>query len=115
MNFLRLLPVILSFLLMAAHFFRVGQIYPAGACVVILFLLLPKKPWVPRMFQVLLIAGSLEWLPTLYMFVQMRIAFDAPWTRLAIILGTLALLTALSGLVFRGKALRARYQSKPYQ
>jgi len=115
MNFFRLLPVILSFLLMSAHFFRVGQIYLAGACIVILILLLPKKTWVPRLFQVLLIAASLEWLRTLYMFVQVRIAFDEPWTRLAIILGTVALLTALSGLVFTGKALRARYQSEPYQ
>lgn len=115
MNFFRLLPVILSSLLMSAHFFRVGQINLAGACIVILFLLLPKKPWVPRLFQVLLIAASLEWLRTLYMLVQMRIAFDQPWTRLAVILGTLALLTALSGLVFTGKSLRARYHSKPYQ
>lgn len=115
MNFFRLLPVILSFLLMSAHFLRVGQVYMAGACIVILFLLLPRKTWIPRMFQVLLIAASVEWLVTLYMFVQMRIAFDAPWTRLAIILGTIALLTALSGLVFTGKALRARYQAEPYQ
>ena len=115
MNFIRLLPVILSFLLIAAHFFRAGQVYLALFCVLILFLLIPKKTWVPRTFQVLLIVAALEWLRSLFMFVQMRIAFDAPWTRLAIILGTVALLTALSGLVFRGMALRKRYRSNTYQ
>lgn len=115
MNFIRLLPVILSFLLIAAHFFRAGQVYLAVSCLLILLLLIPKKTWVPRVFQVLLVVAALEWLRSLFMFVQMRIAFDAPWTRLAIILGTLALLTALSGLVFRGKALRGRYSSNSYQ
>jgi hypothetical protein len=64
---------------------------------------------VPRLLQVLLLLGALEWLRTLYMFAQMRIAFEQPWTRLAIILGAVALFTALSGLVFRTKTLRKRY------
>jgi hypothetical protein len=45
----------------------------------------------------------------MYFFIAMRIAWDEPWTRLAIILGTVALLTALSGLVFKNRKLGAYY------
>lgn len=111
MNVLRLLPVLLSFLLLAAHFYRAG--YPAltALSVGVLLLLFLKKPWVPRLFQILLILGSLEWLRALYFFAAMRIAWDQPWTRLALILGAVALFTALSGLVFRNRRLAEFYRS----
>jgi hypothetical protein len=109
MNALKLLPVIISFLLLAAHFYRAGLTIAACLCVAVLFLLPMRKTWVPGLFQALLILGSLEWLRTLYNLAAIRIAFEQPWTRLAVILGAVALLTALSGLIFRSKALRARY------
>jgi hypothetical protein len=109
MNFLRLLPVILSFLLLGAHFYRYGLTPLTLICIAALFLLFLRKPWVPRLFQVLLVLGALEWLRTLYLLAAMRIAWDQPWTRLAVILGTVALLTALSGLVFRSRKLKLRY------
>jgi hypothetical protein len=77
-----------------------------------LFLLFLKKPWVPRLFQFLLILGALEWLRSLYYLAAMRIAWEQPWARLAIILGAVALFTALSALVFSSRDMRARYCSK---
>ena len=111
MNVLRLLPVILSFLLLAAHLYRGG--YPAltALSVGVLLLLFLRKSWIPRLFQILLILGSLEWLRALYFFAAMRIAWDQPWTRLALILGAVAVFTALSGLVFRNRRLAAFYRS----
>lgn len=109
MNALRLLPVILSFLLLGAHFYRAGQLVLTLACVAILFLLLLRKHWIPLLFQVVLVLGALEWLRSLYHLVAMRIAWNEPWTRLAIILVAVAAFTALSGLVFRSKSLRDRY------
>lgn len=111
MNFLRLLPVILSFLLLGAHFYRAGLTPVTVLCVAALFLLFIRKHWIPLLFQVLLVLGALEWLRTLFMFAQMRIAFDEPWTRLAIILGAVALFTALSGLVFKNRKLASRYRN----
>ena len=111
MNFLRLLPVILSFLLLGAHFYRAGLLPLTLLCVAVLFLLFLRKSWVPLLFQVLLVLGAFEWLRTLFMFAQMRIAFDEPWTRLAIILGAVALFTALSGLVFKNRKLASYYQN----
>jgi len=112
MNVLRLIPVILSFLLLSAHFYRSGQVVLSAICVAALFLLFIKKSWVPRLFQLLLVLGALEWLRTLYFIAAIRMSIEEPWTRLAIILGTVTLFTALSGLVFNNKAARARYSKK---
>ena len=73
--------------------------------------LLLRRAWVPRLFQVVLLLGAAEWLRTLYLFAAERVAFGQPWTRLALILGGVALFTALSGLVFRSRGLRTRYGS----
>jgi hypothetical protein len=110
MNFLRLLPVIVSFVLLAAHFYRAELTLLVAACAFLPLLLFLRRPWVPQLFQGVLIIGALEWLRTLYMLAAMRIGLDQPWGRLALILGAVALFTALSGLVFNGHSLRARYR-----
>ena len=109
MTAIRLLPVILSLLLLAAHFYRAGLVMVAALCITLPFALLLRNAWIPRLFQVVLVLGALEWLRALYGFAAMRIAFGEPWLRLAIILGAVALFTGLSGLVFRNNKLRARY------
>ena len=109
MNFLRLLPVFISFLLLAAHFFRAGQVVISIALLSLLGLLFLRKAWVPWVIQVILLLGTVEWLRTLYSVAQVRIELDMPWMRMAIILGVVALFTALSCLVFRSKALRRKF------
>jgi hypothetical protein len=113
MNFLRLLPVTLSLLLMAAHFYRGGLLIPSGICAVLPVVLIFRERWVPPLIRVVLILGAFEWLHALYGFVQTRIALGQPWTRLAIILGAVALLTALSALVFSNRAVKQRYAPDP--
>ena len=109
MNLLRLLPVVLSFLLLSAHFYRAGQ-WPLVALCLAAPLLLPlRRSWVPRLFQPLLALGALEGLRSLYAIATLRIALEHPWTRLALILGAVALFTGLSGLVFRSQHLRRLY------
>lgn len=113
MSFFRLLPVVLGFLLLAAHFYRAGMPFLTLLCAALPFLLFLRQPWVPRLFQALLVIGALEWLRTLWVFASMRIAFEQPWGRLALILGGVALFTALSGLVFRSARVRAFYRGYP--
>jgi len=110
MNLLRLLPVILSFILLGAHFYRADLPPVAALCAFTPLLLVIRQAWIPRLFQALLVLGALEWLRTLYMLAAMRIAFDQPWGRLALILGAVALFTALSGLVFNTRLLRLHYR-----
>ena len=109
MNLLRLLPVILSFLLLAAHFLRAGWPALSVLCLALLPLLMLRRWWVPPLFQALLLLGAVEWLRTLAMLVLMRIAQQQDWGRATMILLPVAVLTALSALVFRSAGLRQRY------
>jgi hypothetical protein len=111
-NALKMLPIIISFLLLSAHFYRAGLAIPAGVSIAVPIFLLFRESWVPRLLQILLLLGALEWLRTLIMFAGLRIEDSQPWTRLAIILGAVALFTACSGLVFRSKTLRLRYAAR---
>jgi len=107
--FLRLLPVLLSAVLMAAHLSRHGALLLA---LVALFLpagLLVRRPWVPRVMQVALVLAALEWVRTGVALGRERLALGEPWTRMAIILVAVAAVTALSGLVFRLRAVRTHY------
>jgi hypothetical protein len=113
MNFLRLLPVVLSFVLLAAHFSRNDLAPLIIVSLAIPFLLLLRRPWIPRLFQVLLVFGALEWIRTLVMIALRRQEAGDDWMRMALILGAVALVTALSALVFRGAALKERYGTAP--
>lgn len=112
MNILRLLPVVISFLLLAAHFLRAGQVVVMVLLLALLLLLFVRKFWVPWVIQVLLLLGAVEWVVTLYSVAQLRITIGEPWARMAIILGAVALFTALSSLVFRSKALQDRFSKQ---
>ena len=112
MVFLRLLPVFISFLLLSAHFYRAGQIDLAIIPLLLFVPLIFRKSWVPWLIQLVLLLGAIEWLRTLYSVAQIRIEFGMPWVRMAVILGAVALFTALSGLVFRSKGLRKRYSNE---
>lgn len=110
MNFLRLLPVILSLVLLGAHFlFHTGQVTIAILPLLFLIPLMFKKTWVPWLTQVVLLLGTIEWVRTLIVGVIQKSATGQDWLRYAIILGAVALFTALSCLVFRSQGLRRRY------
>ena len=64
MNFLRLLPVILSLLLLGAHFSRHNLGLLIVVPLVLLGLLFLREPWVARLVQWVLAFASLEWLRT---------------------------------------------------
>lgn len=109
MNFLRLLPVLLSFLLLAAHFLRAGLTPVVIMLLLCSALLLFRRPWVARLSQIILLLGSVEWIRTLVFLVNERRSVDQPWARLCGILGFVAVFTAASALVFTCKSLKRRY------
>ena len=111
MNILRLLPVLISFLLLAAHFLRAGHTLVVFMLLSLLLLLFVKKHWVPWILQLVLLLGAIEWILTLVSVAQLRVELGMPWMRMAIILGAVATFTLLSGLVFRLRALRMRYNA----
>ena len=110
MNVVQLIPVILSALLLGAHFLRAGQTVVAVLAVLFPLILLAKRPWAARVTQIVLLLGGLEWIRTMLVFVAARREAGDDWIRLAVILGTVALFTIGSGLIFSfSGALRTRY------
>jgi len=78
-------PIVLSLVVLGAHFLRDGNSILVGTAVVLIALLFVRKPWVARLLQVVLVLGALEWLHTLYGLVQMRTALGEPYGRMLII------------------------------
>lgn len=109
MTLLVLLPIILGFLLLAAHFFRFGQMALVALALLFPLLLLVRKRWAARVMQLALLLGAAEWARTIILFSLARMAVGHPYLRMAIILSAVALFTAGSALLFRTPALRARY------
>jgi hypothetical protein len=105
-----LAPIALAAAVLAAHFYRAGQFVPAVAALVVLALLFVRRPWAARGLQVALLLGALEWVRTLVALVDVRQAMGQPWQRLALILGTVAVGTALAAPVFRSRAVRAHFR-----
>lgn len=103
---LRLIPVILSAVLLAAHFSRAGLPALSPVALGLPFLLLVRQPWAARTVQLALVLGGLEWLRAAWGYVRQRMELGEPWGRLVVILGLVALFTWASALVFRSPRLR---------
>ena len=106
-------PIVFSLLLLGAHFLRYGNTLIVTGLVALLALLFVRQWWVARLMQFILAIGALEWLRTLVMLVQERMALGAPYQRLAIILGAVAAVTLLAAMLFQSRELKAIYRAPP--
>ena len=97
---LYLLPVVLSALLLGAHFLRMGMMPLVALSVAFPFILLLRRAWAARLVQILLVLGALEWIRTLTVLAAARWASGQPWVRLVVILGVVAAFTGGSALLF---------------
>ncbi len=111
MNVIRLLPVILSLLLLSAHFYRAGIMFLVIGTLASGLFLFVRSYWAARIMQGILLIGGIEWIRTLVILAMQRQDMGRPWVRLAVILGVVAVLTISSALVFRLKSLREWYKS----
>jgi hypothetical protein len=98
---LRALPVVLSTLVLAAHFYRARNLALVAVSLALPLLLLVGERWSARAVQAGLLLGALEWVRTLAFFAGQRMEMGRPWGRLAVILGVVAALTVLSALAVR--------------
>jgi len=106
------LPVILSLVILGAHFMRYGNSIGVIGALLLIALLIVRRPWVARLMQVVLILGALEWVRTLYELVQVRAADGQPFGRMMVILGIIAVVTFCSALLFQTPALKKIYLKK---
>lgn len=103
-------PVVLSFVILGAHFMRYGNSIGILGSLALIALLIVRQPWVARLMQVVLILGALEWVRTLYELVQVRAANGQPFIRMMVILGVVAAVTFCSALLFQSPALKKIYR-----
>ena len=104
--FWRLVPVVVSCILMAAHFSRAGRGVLALAALALPLLLLVRRPWSARTVQLALVVFGFEWLRSIQVIASRRIEAGQPWLRMALILGAVTAFTWVSALVFRSPVMR---------
>lgn len=106
---LLLLPAALSLIVLGAHFLRAGNLVMVVLVLVLLGLLGARRSWAARTVQIALLLGAVEWARTLVALAAWRSQAGEPMLRLVLILGGVALWTALSALLFQAPRLRTRY------
>jgi len=93
----------LTFLLAAAHFLRLGLAGPVLACATLALLaILGRQAWLRPVLAAALAAAAVLWLEVATGLVAFRLAAGLPWMRLAVILGTVAGLTATASMLLAG-------------
>ena len=102
-------PIVLSLVVLGAHFLRDANHLGVAVSVGLIGLLFVKRPIAARAVQVALLLGALEWVWTIYDLVQVRTAMGMPATRMMVILGTVAAVTALSAGLLQTKAMKRIY------
>lgn len=113
MKALKFFLPIFSTLLIAAHFSRIQNDLLALGCLLLPLILLSKKEWVMRLYQSLLVCGSLIWMHRTIELVDMRTHQGRDWLRLAIILGAVSLFTLVSVWVFESKKIKSIFSKAP--
>ena len=111
---LRVIPLVLSSWLLGAHFFRAGNIAVAVFCVILPLTLLIgikaiRQRWAWIVLQLYAYAGSVVWIIAAIEGAQLRMMHGAPWIRLVLILGGVALFTLISGLLLNTKPVKEKY------
>lgn len=109
-NVLLLVPVVLSLVILSAHFMRYGSFIGVFGSLALIALLAVRRPWVARLIQFALFLGAFEWLRTLYDLAQLRAALGLPYTRMAVILAMVAAVTLCSALLFQTRQLKRIYR-----
>jgi hypothetical protein len=103
---LRILPIVLASILLAAHFLRSYSLLPMMLSLAAPLLLLIKKRWSLVALQLLTIPAAAIWLLTLNGIIQQRTFEHRSWTASAIILGVVASFTLFAGWLLNSAAKR---------
>jgi NADH:ubiquinone oxidoreductase subunit 6 (subunit J) len=106
------MPLLLTALLLGAHFLRNGNLILTLFCLLAPLLLLIKKQWSWLMLQVLIYLGAFIWLNTTIAIIQQRILWGQPWDRVLLIMGTVILFTIWAGLLLNSQKIKPRYHNE---
>ena len=113
MTLLLLLPAILSLLLLSAHLLREGVLVLIPLLFLLFPLLLVRRGWVARLWQVVLVAAAMEWVRTAVFLTADRADAGERWLRMVVILGAVALFNLVAALLFETDTLSRVYPRRP--
>lgn len=106
---LRIVIFVIAAVLTAAHFLRGGNYAMVALSLAVPLLFFCKKKWSLLLLQLAAYGATVNWLIVALLLVQMRQQVGRPWTAAVIILGAVALLTLLAGLLLNARVMRERY------
>ncbi len=105
----RIVLFMIAATLTAAHFLRAGSYGLVALSLATPLLFFYRKRWSLMLLQLAAYGATLNWMLVIVLLVQMRQQVGRTWTTAALILGVVALLTLLAGLLLNSRSLRERY------
>ena len=108
---LLLIPVVLSLVVLGAHFLRAGNLVLVALVLLLVPLLGVRRRWVAVLVQVVLVLGAVEWVRTIVQVAARRSEAGEPMLRMIVILGSVALVAALSAVALGLGPLRRWYDA----
>ena len=108
---LLLVPVVLSLVVLGAHFLRAGNLVLVALVLLLVPLLGVRRRWVAVLVQVVLVLGAVEWVRTIVQVAARRSEAGEPMLRMIVILGSVALVAAASALALGTGPLRRWYDA----
>ncbi len=108
--FRRIIPFILSAIVLAAHFLRFANLPMMIFTLAIPFLLFIKKRWALLIVQALTVAGGLFWIKVAIDNLWLRLLVGEPWVRMVVILLAVSLFTFWSAWLLASDAVAKKYR-----
>ena len=99
-----------AWLLLAAHYSRADNILFMILSLLIPLLFLIRKRWALLSLQIVTYAGSLVWIQSTIEYARQRSMSGESWTRLAVILVSVAVFTFITGLLLNSRKMKAVYR-----
>lgn len=101
-------------LILAGHFLRMGALLGVAVCLGLpVAAAATRARWALRSLQAVLVMGSLNWIVTALRIGAERRAAGQPWLRMALILGAVAALSALSAALLSRRSVLERFPAPP--
>ena len=109
---IRIILFVVAALLLGAHFLRGGNLLLVAFCAGSPLLFLFRSRWSLIALQILAYCGTGVWTVTAFRLIEARELSGRPWTIAAVILGAVALITLLAGLLLNSRSTKERYPRK---
>ncbi|ELR67768.1 hypothetical protein C942_00075 [Photobacterium marinum] len=110
-NLVLLLPVVLSFWLLGAHYLRFGNMTVFLLLLVSPSILLLRRLLIVRFVQFCLGVIAVTWMQITYQMLEMRLMMGDDWMRMALIMGGVIIFTLLSACCFLHPKLERYYSA----